>query len=119
MLQHGIEDPGLVRHEDTLGRQLSADQQILGSGSPTSMSIMRVPPKLGVHEDHPRRLLSHLPDDLDFLAALDAPQHLLKRHRRIWEVPVVSGLNLFFLPAFDKQGDQQQEQCGYCHPRPP
>src|SRR3712207_5006137 len=32
--------------------------------------------ELGVHEDHPRRLLAHLPDDRGFLAALDASQRL-------------------------------------------
>jgi hypothetical protein len=62
--------------------------------------------------DEPRLSIQNLECDL-------RKQRDAETRRRIWEVPVVSGLNLFFLPAFDTQGDQQQEQCGYCHPRPP
>jgi len=76
MLQHGIEDPGLVRHEDTLGRQLSADQQILGSGSPTSMSIMRVPPDPVCMRTIRAGSSRTSPMIRGFLATLGAPQHL-------------------------------------------
>ncbi len=47
-------------------RQRVADEHVYHAGAAEP----------GVHEDHPRRLLAHLADDLGVLATFDAPQRL-------------------------------------------
>ena len=47
-------------------RQRVADEHVYHAGAAEP----------GVHEDHTRRFLAHLPDDRGFLATLDAPQRL-------------------------------------------
>lgn len=65
---------GIGQHCGTLAypRQRVADGRVNHTGAAEP----------GVHEDHARRLLAHLPDDLRLLATLYAPQRLCSRATR-------------------------------------